>query len=209
MEISTFNNCFKKNHKIDHQLKFQSCFVIGWNWFSGRQKSAQVRASCVCVQIWTDFDFRSWEVCLNISKPMLLANKGMCIICKDLGARQRESFCWCTHFVEGINLHNPLQCPAQKYSRLKCLLLVKGLVICFYLGWSGSTKDTTIKICNDRRYVVTARTRPPLLPFFDHFWPFFWQNWGSDGHFEVLNGSEPQLVQKLWHKMQIYFFWLG
>ena len=26
----------------------------------------------------------------------------------------------------------------QKYSRLKCLLRVKGLEICFYLGWSGS-----------------------------------------------------------------------
>ena len=26
----------------------------------------------------------------------------------------------------------------QKYSRLRCLLRVKGLVICFYLGWSGS-----------------------------------------------------------------------
>ena len=26
----------------------------------------------------------------------------------------------------------------QKYSRLRCLLLLKGLVICFYLGWSGS-----------------------------------------------------------------------
>ena len=28
------------------------------------------------------------------------------------------------------------------------------------------------------------------------------QNGGSDGHFEVQNGSEPQLVQKLWHKTQ-------
>ena len=26
----------------------------------------------------------------------------------------------------------------QKYSRLRCLLRVKDLVICFYLGWSGS-----------------------------------------------------------------------
>ena len=78
------------------------------------------------------------------------------------------------------------------------------------------TKDTTLKICDDRRYVVTARIRPTLLPFFDHFWPIFWQlpyyiwqNWSSDGHFEVLNGSEPQLV----HKMQkqnwfaLDYFW--
>ena len=26
----------------------------------------------------------------------------------------------------------------QKYSRLRCLLRVKSLVFCFYLGWSGS-----------------------------------------------------------------------
>ena len=26
----------------------------------------------------------------------------------------------------------------QKYSRLRCLLRVKSLMICFYLGWSGS-----------------------------------------------------------------------
>ena len=26
----------------------------------------------------------------------------------------------------------------QKYSRLRCLLCVKSLVICFYLGWSGT-----------------------------------------------------------------------
>ena len=31
----------------------------------------------------------------------------------------------------------------------------------------------------------------------------------SVGHFEVLTGSVPQLVQKLWHKTQIYFSWLG
>ena len=33
----------------------------------------------------------------------------------------------------------PLHHAAQKYSRLRCLLRVKGLVIGFYLGWSGHT----------------------------------------------------------------------
>ena len=33
----------------------------------------------------------------------------------------------------------PLDTLPQKYSRLRCLLRVKGLVICFHLGWSGST----------------------------------------------------------------------
>ena len=36
-----------------------------------------------------------------------------------------------------LTLENILTC-TQKYSRLRCLLNVKGLVFCFYLGWSGS-----------------------------------------------------------------------
>ena len=48
---------------------------------------------------------------------------------------------------------------------------------------------------------------------YDHFRTIFChmyghpsQNWGSDGHFEVLNWSKFWLVQKLWHKMQIFPF---
>ena len=34
----------------------------------------------------------------------------------------------------------------QKYSRLRCLLRVKGLVICFYLGWSSvQTKYSKVR----------------------------------------------------------------
>ena len=32
---------------------------------------------------------------------------------------------------------------SQKYSRLRCLLRVKGLVFCFYLGWSGPSSVQT------------------------------------------------------------------
>ena len=48
------------------------------------------------------------------------------------------------------------------------------------------------------------------IRFYDHFWPFFWhmyghlsQNWGSDGHFEVLNGSE-SWVLKIWQLISIW-----
>ena len=51
------------------------------------------------------------------------------------------------------------------------------------------------------------------LPFYNYFKPNFRhlheylsQNWGSDGHFEALNRSIPQLVQKLWHKAQLFPF---
>ena len=50
------------------------------------------------------------------------------------------------HFISGVNCFTTVDCklccaysPRQKYSKLRCLLRVKGLVICFYLGWSGST----------------------------------------------------------------------
>ena len=46
---------------------------------------------------------------------------------------------------------------------------------------------------------------------YDHIWPFFChmyvylsQNWGLDGHFKVLNRSEPWFIQNLWLKMQIF-----
>jgi len=42
-----------------------------------------------------------------------------------------------SNFTYGWKLHEE-QCFTQKYSRLRCLLRVKCLVICFYLGWSGS-----------------------------------------------------------------------
>ena len=52
-----------------------------------------------------------------------------------------------------------------------------------------------------------------IWPFYDHFWPFFRhmyvhlsQNWGSYRHFEVRNRSTFWLLQKLWHKTQIFPF---
>ena len=67
--------------------------------------------------------------------------------------------------------------------------------------------------CNLRLRGLSASSQkiePHKWPFYDHFWPFFCQlygylsqNWGSDGHFEVLKKSKSQLVQNLWHKTQM------
>ena len=50
-------------------------------------------------------------------------------------------------------------------------------------------------------------------PLYDHFWPFschmcvyLSQNWGFDGHCEVLNRSYLWLVEKLWCTTQIFPF---
>ena len=45
---------------------------------------------------------------------------------------------------------------SQKYSRLRCLLRVKDLVICFYLGWAGS-------ILQFRQYIIKVGSMSWLL----------------------------------------------
>ena len=44
----------------------------------------------------------------------------------------------------------------QKSSRLRCLLCVKSLVICFYLGWSGS-------ILQFRQNIIKVGSKSRLL----------------------------------------------
>ena len=46
----------------------------------------------------------------------------------------------------------------------------------------------------------------PFLAIFCQLYEYLSQNWGSDDHFEVLEGPKSYLVQKLWHKMQIFPF---
>ena len=56
----------------------------------------------------------------------------------------------------------------QKYSRLRCFLCVKGLVICFYLGWSGSIlqfRQNIIKV-GSKSWLLTCRSNITLsLPY--------------------------------------------
>ena len=51
----------------------------------------------------------------------------------DVSVKRRVGISINQTHIKLENRHNP------KYSRLRCLLRVKGLVICFYLNWSGST----------------------------------------------------------------------
>ena len=44
-----------------------------------------------------------------------------------------------------------------KYSRLRCLLRVKGLLICFYLGWSGSILQV-----GSKSWLLTCRSNITL-----------------------------------------------
>ena len=55
-------------------------------------------------------------------------------------------------------------CGTQKYSRLRSLLRVKGLVVCFYLGWSGSTlqfRQNIIKV-GSKSWLLTCNSNITL-----------------------------------------------
>ena len=65
-----------------------------------------------------------------------------------------------------------------------------------------------IEIKTDRKWMSLYK-----WPLYNLFWPFFHhmhvhlsQNWGSDGHFEVLNKSYLWLGQILWPKTKIFPF---
>ena len=64
-----------------------------------------------------------------------------------------------------------------------------------YIGLVGAVKDVFAvsilyfpKICTTIKIVETARTRTPLLPFFDHFWPFI------DNRLYIFDRTEIQTV---------------
>jgi hypothetical protein len=62
------------------------------------------------------------------------------------------------------NLLGPDHTFTQKYSRLRCLLRVKGLVICFYLGWSGSIlqfRQNIIKV-GSKSWLLTCSSKITL-----------------------------------------------
>ena len=61
----------------------------------------------------------------------------------------------------------------QKYNRLRCLLLVKGLVICFYLGWAGNTLPI-------RTNIIKVGSMSWLLTCSSNIEPSFIYNIGSD-----------------------------
>ena len=80
--------------------------------------------------------------------------------------------------------------------------------VSFEHTWSDYTIDTILQ----RRswYIKTDRKWMSLYkwPLYNLFWPLFChlyvhlsQYWGSDSHFEVLNGCKSEFGQKLWPQM--------
>ena len=73
-----------------------------------------------------------------------------------------------------------------------------------YLNWFNSYDTKRKYIFLDLAIYEMINGRfPTISSQFCYLLNYLSLNWGSDGHFEVLNRCEPQLLQKLWHKMQI------
>ena len=54
--------------------------------------------------------------------------------------KEEQKKAWLSQSQKNVKVKTAIEALGweQKYSRLRCLLGVKFLVICFYLGWSGS-----------------------------------------------------------------------
>ena len=81
-----------------------------------------------------------------------------------------------------------------------------GAFIYYVRTWGRFKKPQNIKSVYKRMSLYKC-------PLYDHSWSFFChmcvylsQNWGSDGHFEVLNRPYLWLVENLWCKTQIFPF---
>ena len=68
------------------------------------------------------------------------------------------------------NNYRTVEGSSQKYSRLRCLGCVKGLVICFYLGWSGSIiqfRQDTIKVGSKSWLLICSSNITLSLPSYN------------------------------------------
>ena len=84
--------------------------------------------------------------------------------------------------------------------------LNKSMIKQHYSIWlSNSSNHPLVLRCLMGSTVMTQNANISISVFCNMY-VHLSQNWGSDGHFEVLNRSYLSLVQKLWHKMQIFPF---
>ena len=79
--------------------------------------------------------------------------------------------------------------------------------------WFSENYDWTVSIKHIHLKSVWKWMSLYKWPFYNLCWPLFCnmyvhlsQNWGSNGHFVVLNRFYLRLVKNLWHKMQMFPF---
>ena len=111
-------------------------------WYLGKSLHTSVFCGQTKYKIWasvhSSVPTKCWLIYKKMPKfPILL----FCFGTIHLGRRHflgEERGQKLVKFADVFNHNIILFHSTQKYSRLRCLLCVKGLVICFYLGWSGS-----------------------------------------------------------------------
>ena len=113
-------------------------------------------------------------------------------LCEDHRLVVTVSFAFCVITFEPIEIQTR---SAPQNDRLNLSFVKNIYVDGGNLAWNG-------------RKTAISQSTYLWDTLYDHSWPFFChmcmylsQNWGSDGHFEVPNGSKSWLGQKLWPQM--------
>ena len=111
------------------------------------------------VEFWLEIEsfLKNFKVCFCPQAGMIFVNSEhilegkKCLLILD----NIWHSCHCDTFYVSASLHQQKNeiSNSQKYSWLRCLLRVKSLVICFYLGWSGSILQIRTNMIIDIRYV--------------------------------------------------------
>ena len=109
--------------------------------------------------------FHNWKIVIRqkIKQRASMMKRGKVRSINDWVAQSLDKFS--LMLIPSANLTALHDCPVQKYSRLRCLLCVKGLVICFYLGWSGSIlqfRQNIIKV-GSKSWLLTRRSNITLI----------------------------------------------
>ena len=90
--------------------------------------------------------------------------------------------------------------------RIFCVIKLFCLQTHFPRFYGNQCSDSAAKDCFEMNVPLQTTFVRPFWPFFRHMYVHLSQNWGSAGHFEVLNRSYLWLVQNLWHKTLIFPF---
>ena len=132
--VSALNRKLTRIEYNDLVYSFLSSFNIGVSLF--RTRSAKTSDSANIGHLLVEIDYQFASKLSHIFTQNILSifvHSAFAIVLRSALLFSVHSV---RHFVFSFRLLRLRS--VQKYSRLRCLLRVKGLVICFYLGWSGS-----------------------------------------------------------------------
>ena len=81
------------------------------------------------------------------------------------------------------------------------------LVCVFFIVYERNWNASSFNIYSDSKWkALLSDNFMTIFSLFCHMHVHLSQNWDQNNHFDVLNGSQYWLVQKLWYKIRIFSF---